>query len=100
MAVFDDMESSEKIRVYDKRAATEQYDSYGDAITLHYGDIQIPHIKMTEPLKQECKEFLKAIKTGIPPRSDGHDGLRVVKILESVQQSIATGGKPINIVNS
>jgi predicted dehydrogenase len=93
MVVFDDMEPQEKIKVYDKgvdRGASEaaEYDSYADLLQLRDGDIVIPRLALSEPLAVECSEFLKAVDTGIPPRSDGHDGLRVVRTLEAAQAAL------------
>lgn len=98
MVVFDDMESSEKVRIYDKGVgAGDGYRSYGEDLTLRFGDIVIPSIKMKEPLRTECEHFVEAIKTGKPPRSDGYDGLRVVKVLEAAHASLKSGGKPVRV---
>ncbi|MFT7695815.1 MAG: putative dehydrogenase [Candidatus Latescibacterota bacterium] len=94
MAVFDDVESAEKIRIYDKAAESANYASYGDSITLRFGDITIPHIDMAEPLKLECQHFIDCISTGKTPRSDGRDGLRVVRVLEAAQRSLERNGAP------
>jgi predicted dehydrogenase len=95
MAVFDDMESTEKIRIYDKAAERSEYESYGEAITLRFGDVLIPHIDMVEPLKVECQHFLNCVLTGERPKSDGVDGYRVVRVLEAAQRSLDQGGKPV-----
>ncbi len=97
MVVVDDMEPSEKIRIYDKGVNwTGQYSNYADALTLREGDIYIPHLTMLEPLRVECQAFLDAIKTGKPPRSDGRDGLNVVKVLAAASQSLKADGAPVN----
>jgi len=98
MVVLDDMEPSEKIRVYDKGVNwTGQYASYGEALSLREGDIYIPHLAMTEPLRVECQAYLDAIKTGTPPRSDGQDGLNVVRVLEAASKSLKANGIPIEV---
>ncbi|NCO65769.1 MAG: gfo/Idh/MocA family oxidoreductase [Candidatus Aquicultor secundus] len=98
MAVFDDMESSEKIRIYDKGVGVNpDYRTYGEDLTLRFGDITIPSIKMKEPLRAECEHFIQSIQTGQRPRSDGYNGLRVVKVLEAAQKSLKSGGKPVTI---
>jgi predicted dehydrogenase len=94
MVVFDDMEPTEKIRVYDKgvdRPGMEApaYDTYAELLQLREGEIVIPRLPMAEPLALECAEFLQAVETGIPPRSDGYDGLRVVETLEAAQAALA-----------
>lgn len=100
MVVFDDVEATEKIRIYDKGVNGTGYASYGDALTLRFGDITIPRINMTEPLKTECEHFLTSIREGKPPRSDGQDGLRVVRVLDAAQQSLKNAGKPYPIQHS
>lgn len=98
MAVFDDMESAEKVRIYDKGVGADpDYKLYGEDLTLRFGDITIPSIKMREPLRAECEHFIESIETGKRPRSDGYDGLRVVKVLEAAQKSLKSGGKPVKI---
>jgi predicted dehydrogenase len=98
MAVFDDVETTEKLRIYDKSA--EQNASYGtfaEYVTLRFGDITIPHLKMDEPLRIECRHFLECVRDRKQPKSDGYDGLRVVKILTAAQQSLKGNGVPIHI---
>lgn len=98
MVVFDDMESSEKIKIYDKGADSPgKYASYGDSITLRIGDISIPKIDMKEPLKIECQHFLKCIKENKRPLSDGADGLRVVRVLEAAQKSMENYGTLVKL---
>ncbi len=98
MAVFDDMESSEKVRIFDKGVqAGGDYKSFGEDLILRFGDILIPSISMTEPLRTECQHFIDCIEHGKTPRSDGRDGLRVVKILEAAQKSLELGGEPVSV---
>lgn len=97
MVVFDDMKTAEKIRVYDKgvtRPSTEaaEYGSYAEYLQLREGDIVSPRLPPVEPLALECSEFLRAIETGAPVRSDGRDGLAVVRVLEAAQQSLDGNG--------
>jgi predicted dehydrogenase len=98
MVVFDDMEASEKIRIYDKAAEVKRaVASYAEAITLRTGDILIPQIDSSEPLRAECMHFAQCASTGQTPRSDGLDGLRVVRILEAGSRSLAAGGEPVEL---
>ena len=99
MVVFDDVET-EKIRIYDKAAEREGYESYGDAITLRFGDVVIPHVHMAEPLKLECQHFVECVRGGTRPRSDGRDGLRVVRVLEAAQRSLEQNGVPVEVGDS
>jgi predicted dehydrogenase len=86
MATFDDMAIERKLTVYDK-GFDEDAQSYGEYITRS-GDIHSPHIPNLEPLRLECEHFVEAIRTATPPRSDGHSGLRVVRVLEALQSEL------------
>jgi len=97
MVVFDDMAAAEKIRVYDKGAEVRSVASYAEAITLRTGDILIPKIPADEPLKTECRHFIDCIINDTTPRSDGADGLRVVKVLAAGSESLARGGEPVSL---
>jgi predicted dehydrogenase len=100
MAVFDDTATTEKLRIYDNRAEKKiDYDTYGDYITLRFGDVVIPYVAVTEPLKLECQHFLDCIEKRLTPRTDGRDGLRVVKVLEAANQSLKNNGIPVNLEN-
>ena len=95
MAVFDDMDADRKVTVYDKAAVVPQYQSYGEYVTLRFGDIHIPHIANDEPLRLEVQHFVDCIREGRQPRSDGRDGLNVVRVLEAMQLSLREGGRPV-----
>ena len=97
MLVFDDMNATEKIRIYDKGVEPAEALGYGEDLRLRFGDITIPFIKMAEPLTLEIQHFLDCVDSGATPRSDGRDGLRVVRVLEAVDESMAEGGAPIAI---
>jgi predicted dehydrogenase len=86
MATFDDMAIEGKLTIYDK-GFDEKTGSYGEYITRS-GDIFSPRIDNSEPLRLECEHFLEAVREGKAPRSDGHSGLRVVKVLERLQQEL------------
>jgi predicted dehydrogenase len=98
MAVFDDLESTEKLKIYDKSAEPNgDYNTFAEYITLRFGDITIPYMKIDEPLRLECLHFLECIRERKQPLSDGRDGLRVVKVLDAAQRSLQKNGVPIAI---
>jgi len=98
MAVFDDVEPSEKLRIYDKGVdRMPEYDSYGDALTLRFGDIYVPHLEMQEPLRLECQHFVECVTHGRQPLSDGRNGLAVLRVLECLQQSLDSEGSLVRL---
>ena len=98
MVVFDDMETTEMVKIYNKGVnPNADYTSYGEALSPRFGDVTIPYIKMTEPLKLECQHFLDCVMNNRSPRSDGRDGLRVVRVLQAAQQSRNRNGEPVDI---
>jgi predicted dehydrogenase len=86
MATFDDMQIEGKLTVYDK-GFDEDSRSWGEYIARS-GDIYSPRVANVEPLRVECEHFVECVRTGNTPRSDGHSGLRVVRVLERLQRSL------------
>ena len=86
MATFDDMALEGKITVYDK-GFDEPASTYGEYITRS-GDIWSPRISNVEPLRTECEHFVRCVREGTTPISDGAAGLRVVRVLEALQRSL------------
>jgi len=86
MATFDDMDLERKVTVYDK-GFDQSAASWGEYITRS-GDIHSPAIPNREPLRLECEHFVACLRAGRPPRSDGHSGLRVVRVLAALQDSL------------
>lgn len=100
MAVFDDVDSTEKLRIYDKGVQRPAYDSYGDSLSLRFGDISIPRIDMREPLRLECQHFIDCIVNGQTPLSDGRNGVQVLRVLEAGQRSLERGGEPMALAGN
>lgn len=96
MAEFDDVAATEKLRIYDQ-GVIPTYSSYGEALTLRFGDIHIPRVDMREPLGIECAHFIECLREGRTPRSDGHDGVRVLRVLAAGQRSLEQGGAPVEL---
>jgi predicted dehydrogenase len=97
MVVFDDMEADRKVTIYDKGATTTRtkFETYGEFVTLHFGDIHIPRIDNDEPLRVECQHFVDCIREDRQPLSDGRDALNVVRVLEAMERSLRDGGQPV-----
>jgi predicted dehydrogenase len=92
MATFDDMELERKLTIYDK-GFDESARGYGEYITRS-GDVFSPRISNAEPLRVECEHFVECIRRGEQPQSDGASGLRVVRVLEELQRSLAGARVP------
>ena len=97
MVVFDDVEASEKLRIYDKGVRSPSYDTYSEYLSLRFGDITIPSIKMVEPLRTEAAHFVQCVESRKEPKTSGRDGLRVVNILVAAQTSLKHGGAPVQL---
>jgi predicted dehydrogenase len=97
MVVFDDMETSEKLKIYDKGVGSPSYDTYGEYLSLRFGDITIPNVRMIEPLRAEAEHFVRCIESRKEPKTGGRDGLRVVNILIAAQRSLEGKGVPISL---
>ena len=92
MLVFDDMHPSEKIRIFDKGASLN-FSAAAElqTISVRHGDIYVPHISNQPPLDVETQHFIDSILHDTTPRSDGEDGLRVVRVLEQVERELRRG---------
>ena len=88
MATFDDMAVDGKLTVYDK-GFDESAHTWGEYIARS-GESFSPQISNSEPLRIECEHFIQCIRSGATPRSDGHSGLRVVRVLERLQSSTSS----------
>lgn len=98
MLLFDDMENSEKIKVYDSGIEIKNEESIHEALVQYrIGDMYSPKVNQTEALSLGVKEFLTAIKEKRDPLTNGNDGLDVVKILEAADMSIKNKGKLIEL---
>ncbi|MEP6937626.1 MAG: Gfo/Idh/MocA family oxidoreductase [Chthoniobacterales bacterium] len=97
MIVYDDLQTLEKIRVYDVRVERPpHYDTFAEFhYSYHYGDSYIPHLQQEEPLKAECQHFVECIEKGNQPITSGTDGLELVRILEAASVSLKANGAPV-----
>jgi len=99
MMVYDDVQPTEKIRIYDKAVEKPRhYDTFDEFhYSYKYGDIVIPKINGAEPIRTELDHFIDSIVNNTEPISGGINGLQVVKILEAAQKSIKNKNKPIEL---
>jgi predicted dehydrogenase len=97
MILYDDIEPTEKVRVYDKGVTANRIGDreadYQTLVSYRTGDVWAPKLDATEALRHVVAEFLNSIRERRKPLTDGEAGLRVVRILEAAQQSIKQGGQ-------
>ena len=98
MVVYDDMENSEKIKVYNKGIDVKtKEDEYKMLIKYRWGDMYSPALDNVEALQAMLQEFVDAVDGKRNPITSGRDGLNVVKILEATQWSIKNRGTVVEI---
>jgi predicted dehydrogenase len=98
MVVYDDMEPSEKVKVYDKGVDLKEKESiYKTLVQYRTGDMYAPNIDQTEALTLLAAEFVDCIRTGRRPITDGLSGLTVVRILEAAETSLKSGGRLVEL---
>ena len=100
MVLYDDIEPTEKVRVYDKgvtASRSSRESDYQTLVSYRTGDVWAPKLDSTEALRYVVAEFLDAIRDGRPSLTDGHAGLRVVRLLEAAQRSMKNGGQAISL---
>ncbi len=93
MLVFDDMENSEKIKIYNSGVEITSTEGLHNALVQYrIGDMYSPKIEQTEALNLGAKEFISSIMEKRKPLTNAEDGLAVVKILEASDKSIKNRG--------
>lgn len=97
MAVFDDMQPREKLRIYDKGVERPEYRSWGESLAVREGDIFIPRISNAEPLAAQLRHFAQVVRGQAKPRADAADGVRVIRVLDAASRSLAAGGAPVTL---
>jgi len=99
MIVFDDLEASEKIKVYDRGISVNPSPEnvYQMLVGYRAGDMWAPQLDLAEALQTEARHFIECIDKGKTPTTDGHAGLRVVRLLEAATRSMAHQGALVPI---
>jgi len=96
MIVYDDLQTHEKIRIYDVRVVRPpHYDTFAEFhYSYHYGDSYIPHLQQEEPLNLACRHFIDCVETGSQPITGGREGLEMIRVLEGASASLKMNGAP------
>jgi predicted dehydrogenase len=99
MIVYDDMEPTEKIKIYDKGISMNHDPERRERMLAGYrnGDMLAPNLDAGEALRLMAREFVNAIAEKRAPISDGHAGYRVVRLLQAAQQSMERSGRPVEL---
>jgi predicted dehydrogenase len=101
MLSFDDALPDGKLKIYDGGALPRnEHNSYAQGVVVPVGDVKSPFLAQVEPLLVECEHFVDCVAHGTRPRSDGRQGLAVVRVLEAGDQSMRLGGAPVHIVGT
>ena len=101
MVVFDDLEASDKLKVYDKGISVNPSPEnvYQMLVGYRTGDMWAPKVAVTEALSVEAAHFADCINAGSRPITDGEAGLRVVRLLEAANESMADRGRLVSLVS-
>jgi predicted dehydrogenase len=99
MIVYDDMQTSEKVKVYDSGVSftSDPAQIYQMRVGYRTGDMWAPKLQTTEALLFEAKHFIKCIESGETPITDGQRGLRVVELIEAATSSMRGKGETVYI---
>jgi predicted dehydrogenase len=98
MLVWNDLEADEKIKIYDKGVhITSREGLYNLLVNYRSGDMWSPQLEQIEALKQELAYFVDCIANDRTPFNDGAAGLRVVKLLEAANKSVAKRGELVSL---
>jgi predicted dehydrogenase len=99
MAVYDDVEPSEKIKIYDKgiSVSSSVEDVYKMLIQYRTGDMHAPHVDTSEALRTEVEHFYRCIRNGERPLTDGAAGIRTIQLLEAASLSLKKRGELVEI---
>lgn len=97
MLVFDDMEATEKIRIYDKGAQVKAAADFARSISIRHGDIHIPLVTSQEPLMAEVRHFIDCVREKKAPNTDVVQGRQVVQVLTAGDESMRNGGAVIRL---
>ena len=99
MILYDDIEPSEKVKVYHKGITVTPgpEDVYKMLVSYRSGDMWAPRLENSEALQTEVKHFVDCVENKRPPESDGLSGLRIVKMIEAAERSLRNRGELIDI---
>ncbi len=97
MVVYDDVEPTEKLKIYDSgvRLTDDPAEIHRILVSYRIGDMVAPRLGTGEALRAEAEHFADCIETGCTPITDGAMGLQVVEVLEAATRSMDRRGQPV-----
>jgi predicted dehydrogenase len=100
MILYDDLEPSEKVKIYDRGVTVSQSPEavYEMLVSYRSGDMWAPRLDATEALLTEALHFIDCVNNGTKPETDGQAGLRLIRIVEAAERSLRDRGKLVEIV--
>ncbi len=99
MILYDDLEPSEKVKIYDRGVTLSQKPEavYEMLVSYRSGDMWAPRLDATEALQTEALHFIDCIENNTRPETDGESGLRLVRIVEAAERSLQARGQLVEI---
>jgi predicted dehydrogenase len=101
MMLYDDMQPSEKLLIYDKGVTiapwSDREQIYSQLVSYRSGDMQAPKVDDREALAVETDHIIDCIRSGRRPTTDGESGARVVRILDAAERSIRAHSHPVTL---
>ncbi len=97
MVVFDDMEHTDKLKIFDKGVDLNGANEMASSMVLRVGEVHAPYVENVEPLRAECLHFLECVEKNMKPHSDGENGLAVLRILQAASKSLKADGRTVRL---
>jgi predicted dehydrogenase len=99
MILYDDLEPSEKVKIYDKGVTISQSPEavYEMLVSYRSGDMWAPRLDATEALQTEALHFIDCLENNKLPETDGQAGLRLVRTVEAAEKSLRAKGQLVEI---
>jgi len=100
MVAYDDLDPSEKVKVYDRGVSLSRdaEEDYRIRVGYRMGDMWAPQVASEEPLRAEVAHFIRCIQTGERPVTDGRAALTIIRSLEAATDSIRRRGAPVELI--
>ncbi len=92
MAVFDDVTEKDKLLLYNHKI-----ECIAGVPVSRKEEAEIVEFTASEPLKEECRHFIECVKKRSRPKTDGENGVRVLRVLQACSSSLERNGEVIKL---